>query len=203
MGRILVGSVVILSLLCASHVFGDSSKDGYLISYRGSVSLPEEVAFRTWLSLMKGVRDHPEIAESLVAEALDIDLDSRSGHTEAASFVTAFQEMHRELRIDRAASIAPTLCSSELKDKRFDEIVDTLNTLEMVKRNVTTDYLSIAYEMLSPEQETAFKAHLNEMKKSITHSEIDSGAVYDKQPGRDIRSDLDQLCSRVQTRAQR
>jgi len=71
---------------------------------------------------------------------------------------------------------------------------------EEILRGFVEDF---ANEMLSPEQETAFKAHLNEMKKSITHSEIDSGAVYDKQPGRDIRSDLDQLCSRVQTRAQR
>ena len=203
MRKLIIGTMVIFSLLIAEQAICDRPDDGVLTAYRGSVALPDEVAFRVWLGLINGLRDEPELVEVTVAEALGIDLDSRSGPSEVAAFTAEFQDMHLELRRDRAASISSILCSKDLPEKNFDEIIDILNSLEMVKRNVSKDYLSFARESLSSEQRQAFDAYLIQLKKTITYSEADSRTAYDRDPQRDIRTELGQHCSNVKARAQR
>jgi len=187
-------AIVMVSLGWAGMAVSAETQDRVIASYDRSTELPDHIAFDTFLMSVYTKSDKPDWAKRIVGKALGLNINNREDAVRAATMTTYFSDMYAEMNQQQAAEIGQIVCSPDLRAKGFNEINDALNSLEDVRRIVVEDYMSLTMESLSAEEGAAFMNYLHQFKIQITHTVLDNRIIYEENPQRDIRADLDQHC---------
>ena len=185
---------LLLSCLIWSGCANAEAEDGVIESYHESSDLPDSIAFSAFLDLVNATRKRGNSTDiSIVAEALGIDLRDNRGMEIARSRSDWFADAYGALSREKMVAGHYVLCTGNRASKSTEEILDAMNAVDDVERDVLERHFRITADSLSMEVRKILLAYLHNLKKGIQYTRIDSRKVYEAGIG-NIRDDLDQRC---------